>query len=145
MEFTLGSTFRMFADTYEPVSAANPTPNLRPGNGHYDAPNPPTVPGDVPSQQYALNNGVTVSKFCGITTASAQYCTDSSGANQITKLDVVFSRPNTLASTSVYTTASTWLWEGFNRSCITLSTPQGATRHITVSRIGQISIAPSCP
>ena len=137
------SSFRVFADT-NPAVAAGLTPNQRPGDGHYCAnATAPCTGADTPSQTYALNNGIIISKFCGVHTNGTTYCTDSAGGNQISKLDIVFVRPNTFASTSVYT--NTWLWQGLIRGCVSVRSPEGAMRHITVSRIGQVSTASSCP
>jgi prepilin-type N-terminal cleavage/methylation domain-containing protein len=149
MEFTPGSTFRMFADT-NPAVPVNSTPNVRPGDGHYCSgvtATPPCTGADTPTQTYSLNNGIRVYRICGIRNDGFWYCNDVGLlANRISRLDIVFARPNTLASTSVLFTASNvWHWEDLTRACITLRDPQLNQRYITISYIGQIAMAASCP
>ncbi len=137
VEFNIATpqSFLLFPDIDPTVTGS---PNLRPGDGHY------TLNLDSPAQTYTLTRGVTVSKFCAM--GATTYCT-TDAINPIQKLDVVYARPNTFASTSVYVSGASpqWVWQGLTRACITLQSPQGDTRHILMTLIGQVTTATSCP
>jgi len=140
--------FILFADTY-PLTGSNssvlchtppandPTgPNAQPGNCVYDS----SVGESV--QTYALGNGITISDFCALTGGSWS-CAHKNGSG-LSTLDIVFARPNPdafmsangLHAVSVPITAV----------CVSVSSPQGGMRYISVSAAGNITAnAASCP
>lgn len=135
-------SFILFADTYPSPSpsapchpAADPTtPDARPGNCSYDASQSERI------TTYALGSGITVSEFCGY--AAGAWSCSSGGA--LNTLDIVFVRP----SPNPYISANGSYSSLFpvTKACITLTSPQGGFRHVSVGSSGEIiANATSCP
>ncbi len=83
-------------------------------------------------QTYALNQGHTIARFCGITSLGVQECSDS--LPPIDHLDVDFFRPNPDANISSNLTPQ------YSSAKITVASPSGETRTITIASTGQISV-----
>lgn len=138
------TTFTLFADSY-PVpstsSACHPTadasaPDAKPGNCTYDSGQNEKV------TDYTLGNGITISNFCAKTSGSWA-CATSNGSS-LTSLDIVFSRPNPIPFMSVNGSYSSTF--PVTDVCLSLTSPQGGARFISVSSSGEIrASAASCP
>ncbi|MBI4065657.1 type II secretion system protein [Candidatus Kaiserbacteria bacterium] len=135
-------SFTLFADKYPSVGqpgvchalpANDPSgPDAKPGNCAYDS-----SQGEV-TVDYTLGNGITISKFCSYT--SGWSCSD----NGLTSLDIVFARPN--ANPFISANGSYSATIPVTAACLTVSSPQGGSRFVSVSSSGQISAnASSCP
>lgn len=115
-------SFILFADTHPSTSGSCTTPDCKPGNSTYSV-------NDTLVQTYTLGNGITVSDFCAYSSGVAS-CAVAHGAG-LSSLDIVFARPNPdafiTAGGSSYTTA-----------CLTLTSPQGGSRAISITSSGQI-------
>lgn len=144
---TQGS-FILFADTSPPgssgtlncPSASFGTPNCRPGDNVYKSSGPEAD--TLFAQTYTLGNGMTISNFCTIDVFDAISCATTNG-NTLAALDIAFARPNPDAFLSKNAVYSPFL----KKACITVSSPQGTKRFISVVMYtGQIiANAPSCP
>lgn len=118
---TLG-TFTVFADTFPSPSCE--TPDCKPGNKTYENGS------DAFVQTYTLGNGMTISNFCAF--SGGWSCESSS-------LDIVFARPNPDAFISANGSS-------YSAACVTISSPQGGAKYISVASSGQITPnASSCP
>ena len=118
-------TIRLFADTKGDISCGGQRPDCKPGNHEYDA------VGDTLVQTYTLGNGVTVNGLYA-------------DGEPVGSLDVVFERPNPDAFMSADGSYSDI--NPVTAACITITSPQGGTRYITVAASGAIAAnAPSCP
>ena len=146
---TLSKSFILFADSYPPASGSGchaiPTGgdpsalDVQPGDCAYSTgANPDTV-----VNTYTLGNNITISKFCGTDTSGITKCT--AGTNTlINSLDIVFARPNPdplMSTNGAYSTLSP-----VTSACITVTSPQGGSRSVSVAASGQINAnATSCP
>ncbi|OGG62590.1 hypothetical protein A3I46_02440 [Candidatus Kaiserbacteria bacterium RIFCSPLOWO2_02_FULL_54_13] len=118
-------TILLFADTKGDISCGGQRPDCKPGNHEYDA------VGDTLVQTYTLGNGVTVNGLYA-------------DGEPVGSLDVVFERPNPDAFMSADGSYSDI--NPVTAACITITSPQGGTRYITVAASGAIAAnAPSCP
>ena len=136
-------SFTLFADTYpfpSVSSVCHPTsdssaPNAQPGNCSYDSSQGEKVTG------YALGNGMTISNFCAL--SNSWSCSSTHGGG-LTDLDIVFARPNPepfISANGSYSAAFP-----VTSACLTVTSPQGGTKHISVAASGQISAnATQCP
>lgn len=139
-------SFTLFADTYpppvvqstmcHPITDASAL-DAQPGNCTYDSdPNQ-----DVLVTKYTLGNNITVTDFCAYS-GGTKSCASSSGGPST--LDIVFARPNpdpVLTSGGVYNSAFP-----VTSACITLSSPLGGSRTVSVSSSGRISVdSAACP
>lgn len=136
--------FTFFADTYPLPSTApgchqtaDPTaPDARPGDCAYEANRGEKV------TDYTLGNGMTVSDFCAYALGGWS-CAHANGGTLQT-LDIVFARPNTEAFMSVNGSYSVAF--PVTRACLSVSSPQGGARFVSVAASGEITAnAPSCP
>lgn len=128
---TQGS-FVFFADT-SPVPSCS-TPDCKPGDYIYMSGS------DVLVQTYVLGNRMVIQDFCA--ESSGSWSCSSTGA--LSSLDIVFSRPNPDARMSKNGSYSVLF--PVTRSCLTLASPQGGSRFVSVSASGAITAnAPSCP
>lgn len=138
-------TLILFADTYPPIGSLNlchaaytfdgiPAPNALPGDCSYEANQGETVSG------YTLGNGVKVSDFCAYQGGSWA-CASQGG---LSTLDIVFSRPNPQPFISMdgsYNASAP-----ATAACLTVSSPQGGARYVSVGPSGEITAnAASCP
>lgn len=134
------TTFLMFADSSPGPSTTSchpavdiNAPDAKPGDCAYQS------SGDILTNTYRLGNGITISKFCGYS-SGAWTCSDGT----VSTLDVTFTRPNTNPTITVNGSYSAAF--PVTQACITLSSPQGATKFVTVSQTGRISAdAAACP
>jgi prepilin-type N-terminal cleavage/methylation domain-containing protein len=146
LEFRLGSTFTFFADNYPAPQAGNchglpaggsTAPDAKRGNCIYDsvAPNQ-----DRLVTPYTLNRGITVTKVCAYSYSGSWSCTSSG----LTRLDIVFVRPDPapfMSTNGTYPTGSAVI----TAACVTLTSPQGGTRSVSITSTGQINpAATSC-
>lgn len=130
---TLGS-FAFFAD----VSPSAPcgTPDCKPGDYVY------TSGADALVQTYTLGNSMTISNFCVFSSAFSIWSCATTNGSTLTSLDIVFSRPNSDAFISANGSYST----SFTKACITITSPQGGEKYVSVAAAGQITAsASSCP
>lgn len=137
--------YTMFADIYPaapgltgsaicPGHPAATSPDAKPGNCMYDATQNELV------QTFTFNRGFTITNICGRDTGGTIRCTST---GYLTGLDVVFLRPNTDSVVTGLTSGGT---VGLTDARITLQAPQGGTRLICVTSVGQVSVASStCP
>ncbi|MDO8523864.1 MAG: prepilin-type N-terminal cleavage/methylation domain-containing protein [bacterium] len=84
-------------------------------------------------QTYSVGRGHTLTRFCGVLERGSQECSDDSGS-PITHLDVVFFRPDPDANISSENPGY------YSRGVITVASPSGETRTVTVESTGQISV-----
>ncbi|MDO8408098.1 MAG: hypothetical protein Q7S95_02585 [bacterium] len=138
------TTFTFFADSYpapSTLSVCHPTtdaatPDAKPGDCAYDALQDEIV------TAYTLGNGITISDFCAKTSGSWA-CATSNGSS-LTSLDIVFSRPNPTPFMSVNGSYSSTF--PVTDACLSLTSPSGGARFISVSSSGEIrATAASCP
>jgi len=125
------NSFILFADTSGGISCAGMTPDCKSGDHVYSA------GGDAPPvQTYVIGNGITISNFCVRTSAGSSCVPD------VSSLDIVFVRPNPnplISANGSYSAANTG-------ACLTIASPQGGTRSISIAASGQIiANATSCP
>ncbi len=149
LSFTAGGaakTFTLFADsTPATPSAVNchgipPTGSLSPdakvGNCIYNG----GVAGDSVLTTYTLNNGITVSKICA-NNAGTWTCTPT-----LTRLTIVFVRPDPTPFMSIVVGGAPTYSSAITQACLTLVSPQGGSRSISVNVTGQINAsAATCP
>ncbi len=110
-------------------------PDQKPGDCRYDPANDGTV------QTFSFDHGFKMKDFCGVS-GGVRKCSDDA-SNQLSTLDITFTRPNTSATMGgklvdgtsvVYTCAD-----------MTLTDDSGAyTRSIRFSSLGEISVGESC-
>jgi prepilin-type N-terminal cleavage/methylation domain-containing protein len=82
---------------------------------------------------YTLNNIHHLKRFCGVTVAGVETCSDS--GTPIQNLDIVFFRPNPDASISSESVS------GYSRGKITVMSDEGVERTVTVATTGQVSVS----
>ncbi len=87
---------------------------------------------DAIVKSYSVSRGHQIVRFCGVTAAGVERCSDS--ATPITYLDIVFTRPDPDA---VMTSNEAGL---YSRSIITVSSVTGDERSVEVASTGQISV-----
>lgn len=132
LRFQTGNSFTLFADTNSP-NAYNC--HGVPSSGDINAPDAKfgdCIYGNADTVvfSYGLNNGITISKLC-----VNLDCSPSS-------LDIVFSRPNPNA----FISADGYYSVNNAKACITVTSPQGGEKYVSVSKSGQIiANAVSCP
>jgi len=137
VHFQIGTpgAFTFFADTFPAPSAfsCHPTintsaPDAQPGDCVY------TVGQDQKVIEYVLGNSITVSDFCAF--GSSWSCAQD---GNLSSLDIVFARPN--PDTFIRSNGSS-----YTSACITVTSPQGGARFVSVASSGQINAnATSCP
>lgn len=156
IESATPGSFTLFADTSPAPNALNchglpasgdvNAPDAKPGNCVYDQ-----SQGEYdPSQgekvtDYTLGNNITISDFC-VSVLNSWSCTYAhDGYNGgLSSLDIVFTRPNPDARMSANGTYSASF--PVTKACITITSPYGGSRFISVGSSGQIiANAPSCP
>lgn len=128
IHFMAGNSFTLFADTSPGVSSSCATPDCKPGDHVY------TRNSDQFIQTYSLGNGITLSGLCA-------YSGNGSSCTSVSSLDIAFTRPNSEAF--VTANGGTTLYTG--GACLTLVSPQGGSRAVTVTASGQITVSTSCP
>jgi len=116
------NSFILFADTSPVASCASP--DCKPGDHVYSS------GADALVQTYTLGNGITVSDFCAYVGASAS-CAYAHGGS-LSSLDIVFTRPNPDAFISAGASS-------YSDACLTISSPQGGTRFVSVASSGEIT------
>ena len=132
----------LFGDTNPSIATkygAGATPDKHPGDGYY------TSGSDYLSQTYTLNNGMKVSNFCALQGALS-YCWSGGTSPNMTRLDVVYARPNTFASTTPFASNGlpiTAIY--FTKACVTLTSPQGGSRSVSTNYLGEIQATSTCP
>ncbi|MBI3572363.1 type II secretion system protein [Candidatus Kaiserbacteria bacterium] len=135
------SSFTLFLDKYPSAGAAfschpaaDPSaPSAEPGDCVYEA-----AQGEKVSL-YTLGNGITLSNFCAYA-GGAWSC----AADTLTSLAIVFARPNPVAFISANGSYS--LTTPASAACLTLSSPAGGSRYVSVNSVGRITAgATSCP
>ncbi|TSA43889.1 type II secretion system protein [bacterium] len=146
LHFETGSpgSFILFADAYPPVGSSSchtvpsggpsDAPDAKPGNCAYDG-------SSEKVSSYMLGNGIIIYDFCAYTNGNPLCAVAHSGG--ISSLDIVFARPSSnpfISADGVYSPASP-----ATAACITVKSPQGGFRYISVEASGQIiANATSC-
>ncbi len=124
LHFQSGSpgSFILFADTYPAASCGSP--DCKSGDNIYSSGSDSRV------QTYALGNGIVISDFCAYPSFGNPSCMVAHGGG-LPWLDIVFARPNPDASI---------IANGFSyaTACVTVSSPQGGSRGVSVTTSGQI-------
>lgn len=145
VDFNRGTpgTFIFFADSTPPPSSSiyachsiadTSRPDARPGNCVYDSGEKVTT--------YTLGNRITVADFCAFSGGS--WSCANSGNKLLSSLDIVFARPNPDAFMSTNGSYSTTF--PVSAACITLTSPQGGARYVSIAVSGEINVrATSCP
>lgn len=127
-------SFTLFSDIYPNsspsfcygVPAVAGSPGAKPGNCRYDPSESERV------KEYVVENNIEIYDFCAYLPGNRS-CARSNG---LSSLDIVFARPNPSPFINAYA----------GEACITISSPQGTFRFISVSASGQINAnAASCP
>ena len=145
VHFQIGNVFTLFTDSYPALPSSGPVttchtasdstmPNAQPGNCVYEA-----SYGTGQTERvldYTIQNGITVNNFCVLTSGTCQCAIGySSCTGGLTSLDVSFSRPNPsafISANGVYSSA-------YNFACISITSPQGGTRFVSVESSGEIA------
>lgn len=97
---------------------------------------------DVKISDFALHRGISFKDLCTYTAGTWQ-CANSNG-NAITSFDIVFVRPDPAPYMSK--NGSYVAGNPVTKMCLTLASPQGGTRYVSVTSSGEINAdAPSCP
>lgn len=126
------NSFILFADTVPATSCG--TPDCKAGDHVY------ADGADALVQTYMLGNGMTISDFCAQSTGSWS-CAAAGG---LTSLDIVFERPNPdpfMSANGLYSATFP-----VTAACLTVSSPQGGARFVSIAASGQIiPNAASCP
>lgn len=99
---------------------------------------------DTTVRSYALKNGNTISKFCVDTTSPSTRCSNDA-SNPLTSLDVTFVRPFPDANFQVQVSGGGALPTGITSAKICVVSPQGTTKGVRVSSVGQIEVLDICP
>ena len=131
------NVFTLFADTYPSPNASNchgvprgdpNAPDIQPGDCVYE----PSRENKV--NEYTLGNGITITKLCAFS-GTTWLC-------GLTSLDIVFARPNP----TPFIRANGSPNSPYSNACLTVSSPQGTSRFISISTSGEINAnATSCP
>lgn len=87
--------------------------------------------GDAAVQNFKVQNGFVISQFCATTTSGASQCSPDA----ISSLDITFRRPN--PEPVIRTSALGYTYSG---ASITVSSPNGATRSVTIGAAGEIAV-----
>ena len=122
IHFQRGNSLLLFADT-SPITPCA-TPDQKPGDYKY------TGGSDTIAQTYVLGNGITVDDFC-VYSSGIESCAIAHGGG-LSSLDIVFARPNPDAVISADGSS-------YTSACITVTSPQGGYRYISVTVSGEIT------
>jgi|CXWL01.1.fsa_nt_gi prepilin-type N-terminal cleavage/methylation domain-containing protein len=120
VHFAGGTTYILFADLN--------------ANKKYDG-----TPTDSIVKSYTVSQGHTISEFCGIRSTGQHDC---AVGNSITYLDVVFFRPNPDA---IMTSSAFQYPSSYSSAEITVSSPAGSSRKVSIASTGQISVVVATP
>jgi prepilin-type N-terminal cleavage/methylation domain-containing protein len=142
---TKQDSFVFFADTSPTIAAKAissgipATPVSKPGDGVY------TVGSDTLVQTYQINNSMKITNFCGIATPK-YYCATGGNQGSMGRLDVVFTRPNPFASTTLFNSSGTKINDiNISGACLTITAPVQNKSHILVRQNGSVTATSSCP
>lgn len=135
------NTFILFADTSPTNNCDITQPSCKSGDHAYTSESDESDLPDLFVQTYTLGNRVIIENFCAYD-GSWECVSDSPSA--ISSLDIVFERPNPnayMSKNGIYSPASP-----VTVSCLTVTSPHGGEKYITVQASGQIiANAASCP
>jgi hypothetical protein len=136
--------FTLFADTYPAVGTADHSPadDVCHEAPTYDPEGPSALAGNCVYeeaegervQDYILGNGITIYEFCAL--AGSWSCSETHGGG-LASLDLVFARPNPTPFMSK--DGAFYAGAPVEAACITLTSPQGEFKHISIGSSGQIS------
>ena len=139
----------LFADTYPPVVGSSGPfchttvgvpggPGAIPGDCVYE-PSSNTGGSDQIINDYTLQNGITLNNLCVYPDLSSSW--SCSNTNNFSTLDVVFARPNGDATISI---GGTFVSPSpYTKACISVTSPQGGLRYVSVDTLGEISVSAS--
>lgn len=99
------------------------------------------TPADAIIKTYAVGQGFTIDHYCGIRSNGTRDCSDASGTNLITSLDIVFLRPDpdAIISSNIYVPPT----NSYSSAEIIVKSGNGDSRTITVQSTGQIAVQTS--
>ncbi len=120
VHFAGGTTYILFADLN--------------GNKKYDG-----TPTDTIVKAYTVSQGHTISEFCGVRSNGQHDC---AAGGSITFMDVVFFRPDPDA---IMTSSAFQYPNAYSSAEITVSSPAGSARKVSIASTGQISVAVVTP
>lgn len=132
-------SFTFFADTSPAPSASNchglplggsAAPDAQPGDCIYDQNQDQRV------NSYTLGNGIIISDFCVYRDNGIGGKKKCASTHPLTFLDVVFARPNP----DVFIETSL---TGYTYACLTVASPQGTTRSVSIGTSGVITVSAS--
>lgn len=141
-------SFILFADTYPAVGTPgnfchtvvgiSNGPGAIPGDCIYEPSGSPSG-SDQKINDYTLQNGITLDNLCVYSDSSSSWsCSNSAN---FSTLDVVFARPNgdaTISAGGLFVSPSP-----YTKACITITSPQGGLRFVSVDMLGEISVSVS--
>lgn len=143
LRFTDGTptSYKLFADTYPAAPGDTQYTAICPGHPDVPASNPEAKPGDCVQtveaevvRTYSLNNGFSISRFCGRRSNGNQLCNGPA----MDSLNIVYLRPNTQ---SVITGVNGNVRMALEDATIRIMSPDGSTeRCVYVSKVGQVSV-----
>lgn len=127
VHFQGGTSYTLFADVD--------------GNKKYDSAPHNGYPADTVIKTYTLTQSHAVSDFCGITSTGTRQCA-ASPTPLIASLDVLFFRPDpdAVISSDIVPPSTP-----YSSAEITVASPTGSTRKITIASTGQISVTVGIP
>lgn len=140
------NAYVMFADvsrvappdlSYCPTGTAN-TPDAKPGNCIFD----PT--GNEVAQNYTFSRGFTITQLCGHAVGGTQHCSVGGAVTDLTGIDTVFVRPNTLSVVTGRRNAGNI---PLLDAQIRISAPNnGGDRYLCLTQAGEVSVSATlCP
>ena len=116
------------------TSAAS-LPDSRPGNCFEDS-------SSEQVRRYTLSQGFTISKICGSTDGGTTWTFCTAPAQGYT-LDMIFERPNTKAVINIFNGVNAPV--SYTAAAVDLQSPQGGTRCIVTTQLGEITVGSTCP
>ncbi len=136
-------SYTVFADTYPAPSTGSvchritdpSAPDALSGDCSYGSQ-------DTRVTDYTLGNNITISDFCALAGGSWA-CAVAQGGG-LSTLDIVFARPN--PNPFISTNGTYPSLNPITEACLTLASPQGGARYVSISASGEITAtAASCP
>ena len=132
------SSFTFFADIDPNPCTTSYNPTCKIGNNLYS--NATEL-----VQTFLLNNGMKIDNFCAIA-GSNTYCKTGGTVNEMKQLSIVFTRPNTSAAFTIVNSSNAVVTGvSFTKVCVTIASPEGASRSLFVTQVGGIAKGGSCP
>ncbi|MES2087852.1 MAG: prepilin-type N-terminal cleavage/methylation domain-containing protein [Patescibacteria group bacterium] len=108
-----------------------------PANGKYDGPDSGSacMAGGECLSFFRIEKGNAITRLC-----ADNECTDSGAGNQISGLDLLFTRPEPDPMIHPLDNAGAQMLGAFSTAQVTVASPQGLTRTINILKSGQVSV-----